>query len=498
MNWKTRFFSYGLFVALCISVSTVSANITNPFFNDHMVLQRQMLVPVFGKADVGEKVTVTFRGQTKMNTADANGKWMVKLDSMEAGGPFQLVLTGKNTVTISDVMVGEVWIGSGQSNMEMGMDGAYNANGAAVADSAKKADYPNFRVMGPAATNGVWRVCTPANILSFSELGYFFGRDLQIALKIPVGMVVSAVGGTEVERWLEPDFISKDTALSNPAFRTQNNLAGDLFKARIAPLIPMAFRGALWYQGESNEWNSQFYLTRFAGLVKGWRKVWGQGDFPFYFVQLASYRTLQVNPVEASGWCDIREAQRLSLALPNSGMATAIDIGEAGDIHPKNKWDIGYRFSLTARALVYNESNLVYSGPMFKSSAVEGNKIRLQFSQLGGGLKSKDGGALKGFAIAGADGKWVWGSAVVDNASILVSAATVTSPTQVRYSWSANPIGNLVNLAGLPASSFKTDGAQLPVVLARVERKPRVGFGWHRWLGLRDLVGRKVNTSLAR
>jgi sialate O-acetylesterase len=483
-NGYRQYLCTGLGILAIVSAK-INANISVPFFNDHMVLQRQILAPVFGKADAGETITVSFRGQTKTATADAGGKWMVKLDPTEAGGPFELVLKGKNTVTITDVLVGEVWLGSGQSNMEMSM------SGAVLADSAKSADYPQVRMMGVGSTNGAWRVCTPANVLPISAVGYFFARDLQLALKVPVGIIISAVGGTEVERWLEPDFISKDTALSNPAFRTQNVMPGDLYNSKILPIVPMALRGVLWYQGESNEGNAKFYLNRFAGLIKGWRKVFNEPALHFYFIQLASYRTLQTIPVESNGWCDIREAQRLSLALPNTAMATAIDIGEAGDIHPKNKWDLGRRLALSARALVHGEKSLVHSGPMFKAHTVEGSKFRLEFDQVGGGLLAKGGAELKGFAIAGSDDKWVWANAVIDKGSLLVSAPTVSAPTQVRYSWAANPIGNLINKEGLPASSFKTDGAQLPVAVKGVEPQVNKSFLGLRWFRIRDLRGRR-------
>ena len=481
---SSTFLKY-LSAALCLAATPAKAIVAVPYFTDHMVLQRRMAAPVFGKADVGEKVTVTFRGQTKTDTADATGKWMVKLDPTEAGGPFNLVIDGKNSLTLTDILVGEVWLGSGQSNMAM------NMNQPPLSDSAKFADYPQIRLLRRSSAASAWAVCTPTNVLGFSDVEYFFGRNIHLTQKIPVGLIVSAVGGTTVERWLEPDFISKDPILSDPDFRTQDSVPGDLYKVNIAPLVPMAIRGVLWYQGENNEGTNTTYAARFAGLIKGWRKAWGEGDFPFYFVQLASWRALQTEPVQETGWCAIREAQRLTLALPNTAMATAIDLGEAASIHPVNKWELGRRLSLAARALDYGENSLVYSGPMYKSILVEGNKLRLQFNHVGTGLASKDGGALKGFAIAGANDKWSWADAKIENNAIVLSAADVGAPTQARYDWADNPIGNFINKEGLPASSFKTDGAQLPVVLAAPLHKSEKIFRWFR-LGVRDLMGRKI------
>ncbi len=426
-------------------------------FSDHMVLQRGIAVPVWGNAGAGEQVTVTFRGQSRNVAAGTDGKWLVRLDATAQGGPFELVVAdqGKNTVTLTDVLVGEVWLAGGQSNMEytMGPLGGPNA------DSVKVADFPNLRIMNYRG-NGKWSACTPTTVKDFSTTAYYFGRDLQQALNIPVGIVASAVGGTPVEGWMDPATLAVDPLLST------DTAAGNLYKKWTAPLVPMAMKGVIWYQGEANTGTPPYptyphYRGRIQSMIEGWRKVWGQGDFPFYFVQLANYQAAQTDPGEGGGWAEVRESQRLDLSVKNTAMAVTIDIGEAADIHPKNKWDVGKRLALPALALLYGQSNLVWSGPLYKSMRIQGNTVRLGFGYAEG-LMAKGGGKLTGFAIAGADNKWSWADASIDKDTILVTSASVAEPTQVRYGYANNPACNLYNAAGLPASPFQTDGAQWP------------------------------------
>lgn len=455
-----------LSVALSAVPASADVSLAAPF-SDHMVLQRSMAVPVWGTAGDGEEVTVTFRGQSKTATAGTDGKWSVKLDSTASGGPFTLIAAakGKNTVTIADVMVGEVWLASGQSNMEFDMNGLAAAN----LDSAKAADFPILRLMNFRGS-GKWAVCAPGTALYFSATAYYFGRDLQQALKIPVGIVSSAVGGTEIERWLDPATLAADPLLKN------DTTTGDLYRQYIAPLAPMAMKGAIWYQGESNatatngnhpNWIGTYYRSRFQNLILGWRKVWGQGDFAFHFVQLANFMAAQTDPGETSAWADLRESQRLDLVVPNTAMAVIIDIGDAGDIHPKDKWDVGKRLALPALAKIYGQKDLVWSGPMYQSMLVKGNAARLVFGYADGmtarGASTAPGTKLKGFAIAGADKKWYWADATISKDTVIVSSASVAAPIMVRYGYANNPDCNLVNAAGLPASPFKTDGAQLPI-----------------------------------
>jgi sialate O-acetylesterase len=303
----------------------------------------------------------------------------------------------------------------------------------------------------------------------FSATGYYFGKDLHKALNVPIGLISSAVGGTAVERWLDPVAIAADGGLD------KDSTAGNLYDAWIAPVKPYGIRGAIWYQGESNaNQTAPFYRARFAALIKGWRRVWNQGDFPFHFVQLANHMALQTDPGEDSRWADIREAQRLSLSLPNTAMAVAIDVGEANDIHPKNKWDLGKRLALPARHLVYGRAqDSAYSGPLFDTCERKGSLVRIHFDHAHGGLVDKGTGGLKGFALAGQDGKWYWAAAAIRKDTVLVSSISVANPLKVRYAWANNPsAAPLFNGVGLPASPFQADiPKEVPVAL----RGPKAG-----------------------
>jgi sialate O-acetylesterase len=437
--------------AAAFAVQAVEANVSAPMFQSNMVIQRRMAAPVFGTAASGEAVTVTFRGQTKTATAGSNGRWQVKLDATEAGGPFQMVIKGNNTLTLDNVMVGEVWLCGGQSNMEWTL----NMIGGVNKDSAAVADFPNIRVITMQFGRNQWKALTPEVALHFSATGYYFGKDLHKALNIPIGLISSSVGGTAVERWLDPVAIAADTGLA------KDTTAGNLYDAWIAPVKPYGIRGAIWYQGESNAnvATGRFYRSRFAALINGWRRVWAQGDFPFYFVQLANYTALQTDPGEDSRWAEIREAQRLSLSLPNTAMAVAIDVGEAADIHPKNKWDLGKRLALPAKHLVYGRAqDSAYSGPLFDTCERKGSLVRIRFDHAHGGLVDKGTGGLKGFALAGTDGKWHWAAAAIRKDTVLVSSTSVANPVKVRYAWANNPLAApLYNGVSLPASPFQAD-----------------------------------------
>ncbi len=439
------------------------ANVTlkSPF-TDHMVLQRAVAVPIWGKADAGESVTVGFRGKTKAAVAAADGTWKVSLDASDAGGPFELTAQGKNTVTLKDVMVGEVWLAGGQSNMAFNMQTIGGPN----LDSAKAADHPDLRLMNYQG-GGAWAACTPAVALSFSATAYYFGRDLQQTLKVPVGIILSAVGGSEIEEWMDPA-----TRAADPILKTDTS-AGHLYDKWIAPLAGYGMRGMVWYQGEFNArytdsthptWVLSTYRARFEAHIKGWRKAWGQGDFPFYFVQLPNINGLQTNAGGESPWAELREAQRLALSVPNTAMAVTIDVGMADNLHPYDKWDVGLRLALAARAREYGETALAYQSPMYQSMQIQGKILRLVFRNAEG-LAVKGGGKATGFAIAGADNKWVWADVEIRKDTLLLSAASVAAPAKVRYAWAQNPPVNTFNGAGLPVSPFQTDGAQLPVTL---------------------------------
>ncbi|MCW8133672.1 MAG: 9-O-acetylesterase [Planctomycetota bacterium] len=620
-----------------------------------MVVQRGIKVPVWGWAEAGTKITVKLGEQSAEATADEKGAWKAELPAMEAGGPFELTVTGKETKTLKNVMVGDVWVCSGQSNMEWGLWGIKNSK-----EEIAAAKFPNIRLFAVQKTisatpkddpaTGGWVECGPGTVTGFSAVGYFFGRHLHEQLKVPIGLIHTSWGGTVAEAWTSrealakledfkpvmesiekaeanlpelqkeydaklaewkkaveaadpgtkdaekawfkpetdaaawkpldlpshwekgglPDFdgvvwfrreveipeawASKELTLSlgpiddaditwfngtqvgatdgwnvarkykvpgdlvkagkntlavrvldtggpgglygkpeqltlvpagmadakpvslagawsfNPGMSLQEiparplppasinnqNSPTALYNGMLAPVIPYGIKGAIWYQGESNAGRAFQYRTLFPAMIQDWRGRWGEGDFPFFFVQLANFMAAKPEPGE-SAWAELREAQRMTLSLPNTGMATIIDIGEAGDIHPKNKQDVGLRLALAARGVAYGEK-LVYSGPSYKSMAVEEGKIRLTFDHVGGGLEAKGGEPLKSFAIAGEDKVFVWADAKIDGETVVVSSAKVEKPVAVRYAWADNPEGcNLYNKDGLPASPFRTD-----------------------------------------
>lgn len=474
---------------------------------DDMVLQRDVEIPIWGAADPGEKVTVTLGDKTAVATADERGEWKVKLGPLAAGGPFEMKIEGKKTVVLHNVAVGDVWVCSGQSNMQFPLGKASNA-----ATEIPVADHPLIRLFAvPQKSAGQpvkeikagWRVCSPKTAGGFSAVGYFFGRDLHRALNVPVGLIQSAVGGTIIEAWTRreafeshPDLktvvekADQAHAALGPAmekFQQENagwkkaaeeakaggkkpptapvqphgqgmNTPCGLYNGMIAPLVPFAIQGVIWYQGESNARpeNNAPYRKLLPLMIQDWRQIWGCGDFSFLIVQLANFGTPAAIPAE-SRWAEVREVQQEMLALPKTGMAVAIDIGEPKDIHPKNKAEVGRRLALAAQAVTYGVTNLVYSGPLYDSMAVEENQIRLKFQHVGSGLVARGGAPLKGFAIAGEDHKFVWADAKIDGETIVVSSAQVPKPVAVRYGWDNSPVCNLANKEGLPASPFRTD-----------------------------------------
>ncbi|NOY78525.1 MAG: 9-O-acetylesterase [Calditrichaeota bacterium] len=628
---------------------TVSA-----LFGSNMVLQRGMKLPVWGTAEPGGQVRVELGSFRKQGTAGKDGKWKVVFNPLPAGGPYTLKIIGRDTTSFRNVMVGEVWLCSGQSNMEMPLGGWGKIRNYKQEIAA--ADYPTIRLFQVEKTMSTrpdsvvrsdgWKVCSPETVPEFSAAAYFFGRNLSEKLHVPIGLIESAWGGTVVEAWTSaasldtfPEFtkilqemktgqFSKDRIFTvyqkklagwrkqvfgkiarlgdfkahwespqlddsgwktmrlptfweragfknldgvvwfrktvtlpaswqgkgatlslgpvNDADNTYFNgmkvgglsyhewprrypipdslihagknviavqvldiggkgglygkpeqlklisqtgasvsLAGPwrfhisrialdakklprqpsvprlsnqpsvLFNAMIAPLIPFPIRGVIWYQGESNADRAYQYRKLFKALIQDWRNHWGEGDFPFLFVQLANYMPRKPEPSE-DAWAELREAQTMALSLPNTGMAVTIDIGNAKDIHPKNKQEVGRRLALIARHLVYGDS-VDYSGPMYQSMTIEGNRIRLKFSHVDGGLITKGENAPVGFAIAGADHKFYWARAKIDGPTVVVWNPNVLHPVAVRYAWASNPKCNLYNRAGLPASPFRTD-----------------------------------------
>ena len=476
-----------------------------PLFQDHAVLQRDKPLPVWGRAAPGEHVTVAFHDQRVGTTTGADGRWMVYLGAVATSAePAELVVTGTNTLTIRDVLVGEVWLASGQSNMEWPV-----AKAVAGEKEVAAAKFPLIRLFTaqhqvasqPADTvPGTWQVCTPESARNFSAVGYFFARDLQRKLGVPVGLISSPWGGTAVEAWMGDAALSgtaafpavdarwqKDRAefprrlIDYPleqaawkkaeehakAMHTKNPLPGPripvgpgtpyepsgLFNGMIAPLQPYALRGVIWYQGEANWPRPEEYAELFPAMIRAWRAGWGEGDFPFYFVQLANY----IIPIDLTnrGWARLREAQTRALALPATGMAVAIDIGDPHGIHPPNKQEVARRLALLAKAQVYGIP-VDFSGPVFAFKTTEGSALRVRFDQAATGLIAGNR-PVQSLEIAGADRKFYPATGKIQLNTLLVSAREVKEPVAVRYAWTNSPEANLYNGAGLPAAPFRSD-----------------------------------------
>ena len=432
-------------------------------FTDHMVLQRDMKVPVWGTADPGETVTVAINGQKATAKADDKGKWIVTLNPLKAGGPLTMTIDGKNTsIQLNDILVGEVWIASGQSNMEWSMsqikaenDIEKSANSQIRLFDVPKTPNakPQTELGDPAAIKkpakgrifAKWLECSPATTPTFSAVAYYFGRKLENDLRVPVGLINSSWGGTTAERWT-----SKTAMEANP--ETKGLKGSDLYNGMIVPLEPFAFRGVIWYQGESNAARAKQYFHLMNTLIKNWRDDWKQGDFPFLTVQLAPW---DVPKVEGQ-WAELREAQLFtSLKTPNTAMAVITDAGDPQDIHPKHKAIVGERLALAAEALAYGKK-VEYRGPLFDSVKFEGDKAVLTFKYVGGGLQAK-GGPLTGFTIAGKDGKFAKAEATIVENTVVVRSPEVPQPAAVRYGWANYPVCNLYNEEGLPATPFRTD-----------------------------------------
>jgi sialate O-acetylesterase len=480
-------------------------------FSDHMVLQQDEACAVWGWADPGEEVTVTIAGQSKSTKAGNDGRWLVRLGKLKVGGPHTLTVKGKNSLVVSDVLVGEVWLGSGQSNMAMTVNRAKDYEQEQAA-----AKLPQLRMFTvernpqpkpQADCKGRWVVCAPDTVGAFSATAYFFGRRLHQELKVPVGLINSSYGGTAVEAWTSLEAQSKlpeyktiaepwekltalpyDEAKALAAYdrqlaahkeavkkakaagkqtprppvrpvdpRLNQNHPANLFNGMIAPLIPYTIRGAVWYQGESNAGKpfAHLYGLQLATMIKDWRARWGD-EFPFAWVQLPDYRAPQKDPVENSGWTTVREEMLKTLKLPRTGMAITLGLGEANDIHPKNKQDVGVRLAMWALAEVYGKKGVASSGPLLAGHKVRGSEVWLSFKHTDGGLKVP-GGDLKGFAIAGEDRRWVRATARVEGDKVVVFSPAVKQPVAVRYAWADNPEFSLFNGAGLPAAPFRTD-----------------------------------------
>lgn len=457
-------------------------------FGDRMVLQRETSAAIWGRANPGATVSVkpSWADQTHDAIVNADGQWQTKIPTPRAGGPFHInVTSGTDSVTLKDVLVGEVWICSGQSNMQWKMRGFGLQH---FKDDVDKAKYPNIRfcdvpqVLALQDQNDVrakWSTCSPQSVLGFSAVGYFFGSRLHQELDVPIGLVSTNWGGSSAEAWVSPDVLRKqfpefDTVLDGYAaaieqtgvLYSRSNKAPKglrqtspalLYHSMIHPLIPFSFKGVIWYQGESNVKLPLQYRKLFPAMIGDWRARWGNGDFPFYFVQIAPF-AYKTNPVSAAY---LREAQTMALSVPNTGMVVTMDIGNPDNIHPKQKKPVGERLALLALKRNYGRTDIVDSGPMYSAHAIEGSTIRLRFKDIGSGLIASDAQPLAHFTIAGDDQTFVEAIARIDGETIVVQSENIAQPVAVRFAWGSGDTPNLSNKEGLPASSFRTD--QWPV-----------------------------------
>ena len=464
-----------------------------------MVIQRDLPVHVWGWANAGEAVIVGFRGETRATQANDLGQWSLYLSPGTAGGPFELTVKGSNALTLEDVLVGDVWVASGQSNMEFQMRKA-----ATAATDLPKASNPRIRLMivtrravdfpqtdvnqDPAGNGTAWSASTPETAKDFSAVAWYFAREIEERENIPIGIIDSTWGGTVAEAWTGLTALGGDPGLA-PVFTARGHMAereasallqepirqrqqaeakaqgkpepkfpwhplfdmwgpAMLYNGMIAPLTPFPIRGVIWYQGESNSVleRAPLYERLFRTLIEDWRRQWMIGDFPFLYVQLANFKS---TPAET--WAPIREAQRRTLELRNTGMAVTIDVGNPDDVHPTDKLTVGHRLALAALSVGYGEK-LEFAGPLFRQVTPEGNGLRVWFDHADG-LESR-GGTLGDFEVAGADAQFVPAQAKIEGNTVVLTSSTVPEPVAARYGWSNDPECHLYNRAGLPASPF--------------------------------------------
>lgn len=436
------------------------------FLTDHMVLQREAPINIWGWDKPGTAVSVRLGQLNARSVADAEGGWSVRFPAQPAGGPFDVVINGSSEIKLSDVLLGDVWLCSGQSNMEWTV--AQSANAQQEIAAATNAQIRHCKINHAPAdkpqsdvASGGWKVATPETVGDFTAAGYFFAKNLQPEIGVPIGLIGSNWGGTRIEPWTPPAGFRQVAALHDIAdkldqFPTKND-KGEvdiqtplaLYNGMIHPLLPLSIKGALWYQGESNVGEGMLYYEKMKGLIGGWREVWHNPSMPFYFVHLAPFRY-----GDPKGLPEIWEAQRASLSIPNTGMVVTTDIGNVDDIHPTNKQEVGRRLALWALAQTYGRHEFVSCGPLFRSATAENGGVRIQFDYVDGGLITRDGQAVTGFEVAAAEGEFVPGEARIDRDSIIVSSPRVSSPTQVRFAWSQEANPNLMNRSGLPAVPF--------------------------------------------
>jgi len=500
-----------LFVLFSLSCAVVAHAVVTPhgLFCDNVVLQRDASIPVWGIAAPGEKITVSLATRHAKTVAGPDGAWMVHLRALHAGGPYDLRIAGDNTVLIHGVLIGEVWLASGQSNMEYGVGAVLNAQQEIAA-----ADYPLIHVFtvptvvadAPQTTvSGAWQRCSPQTVGGFSGTAYFFARELYAALHVPIGIIHSSVSGTLAEAWTSTEALQRDPDLLPIVTRYQGQVAqyqqelrtypdtlatwqaavkkaqadgvtpppqpkapedpsrsaylhvSGLFNGKIAPLLPYRIRGIIWWQGEYNSGRGEQYRKLFPALIRDWRDRWGLGDLPFYFVQL---QNLYISQPSDAHYTELREAQLFTrLNVPNTGMVVACDFGDRENIHPPNKQEAGRRLARIALRRLYGQKLLIDNGPLYQGYQVEGAKIRVAFTETAGGLLVKNSPKLASFEIAGADRHFVAAEAAIDGKTVVVWSDAVSYPVAVRYGWTNfdDPLCTLYNTGNLPASPFRTD-----------------------------------------
>ncbi len=486
--------------------------------SDHMVLQQKQANPIWGWDTPGTEVSVTFGKQVKKAKAGEDGKWTVKLDAVPANGtPAEIAIKGTSERKLTDVLVGEVWMCSGQSNMGMTVSGDWKYQVESLASN-----HPNLRLITVPRVGtqelqddfkGQWEASNTENCKSFSAVGFFYGRYLHEILGVPVGLINNSWGGSAAEAWVRRDSLEADerfagvmTSWGNREEQLSSDAAqeayqkalaiwkekaaaakaagqkvprgpaspqstlggnarpGNIFAGMVHPTLGYGMKGVIWYQGESNAGRAYDYRTLFPYMIEQWRKEWKQGDFPFYWVQLADFRDEVEQPGESS-WAELREAQTMTMALPNTGEAVIIDIGEANDIHPKNKYDVAARLVRWALAKDYGIEGIEPQSPTYSEMSVSGNKANLKFTHVAGGLRTVDVNEVRGFAICGEDKKWVWADAEITGAdTVQVWSDAVAKPVAVRYAWAENPVCNVHSENGLPMTPFRTD--DFPMVTA--------------------------------
>ncbi|MCI0332976.1 MAG: sialate O-acetylesterase [Planctomycetes bacterium] len=467
---------------LVLLPDSVRADVKLPaIFSDHAVLQRDMPVPVWGWAEPGEEVMVAIAGQMHKTKADDKGKWRVTLEPLSVGAPLKMVVAGNNRLERNDILVGEVWLCSGQSNMEWPVSLSTNADLEIPAANQPRIRLVRVKNPGTQETvddfQGGWEVCTPDAVKGFSAVGYYFGRELEQQIDVPVGLIDNSWGGSACDAW-----ICRERMEGNPLYEAQlanwdkiaaeyekdkdpkkaeqlagNHRPGNLYHGRLEPVLGYAIRGAIWYQGESNAGRAYQYREMFPLMIQSWREDWKQGDFPFYWVQLADFMDEKTEPGD-SAWAELREAQTMTQdRLLNTGQAVIIDIGEGSDIHPRNKLEVANRLARWALAKNYGR-HIECQSPRYASMEAKDGKVTLKFKDTGGGLRPVDDKNVLGFAVAGEDRKWHSAEAKVTGPdTVELSSKDVPNPVAVRYAWADNPVCNLYNQVGLPVTPFRTD-----------------------------------------